>query len=43
MTKKEAIILLKLVRGDNPKKNDAVAQAIDLVLKELEEKDGDKQ
>lgn len=39
MTKKEAIILLKLIRGDNPKKNDAVAQAIDLVLKELEEKD----
>lgn len=39
MTKKEAIILLKLVRWDNPKKNDAVAQAIDLVLKELEDKD----
>lgn len=39
MTKKEAIILLKLIRGDNPKKHDAVAEAIDLVLKELEEKD----
>lgn len=43
MTKKEAIILLKLIRGDNPKKNDAVAQAIDIAIKELEEKDADKQ
>ena len=43
MTKEEAIILLKLVRGDNPKKHDAVAQAIDIAIKELEGKDADKQ
>ena len=39
MTKKEAIILLKLIRGDNTKKHDAVAEAIDIAIAELEGKD----
>lgn len=39
MTKKEAIILLKLVRGDKSGKHDAVAEAIDIAIAELEGKD----
>ena len=39
MTKREAIHILNLVRGDNPKQNDAVAQAIEIAIKSLEVED----